>query len=330
METPKIIVLTPVRNEAWILDTFLSITSRFADHIVIADQHSTDGTPQMAKRHPKVILIENKDVEFSNISRQRLLIDTARKLFPGPRILLALDADELLTADSVGVEGWEVMKKQKSGTVFLFEKPDLIETCEQCVRYPDGPWPLGYYDDNKPHFGPVLGSIRIPTSDDAPRLVVRDIKFLHYGLARIRAQSAKFRFYAVQDNLHKLNPLYRRRWAYNLGRVMKGLKENAVPVPPEWFKGWLELGFNVRTVIDEKFPWQDVELLKIFHRYGEKRFWLDLVWDWNWMGCYEQAVKKGLLEETVSPPSGPPKLVYRGIGAIIDMAYNAWRRFNLR
>jgi len=41
-------------------------------------------------------------------------------------------------------------------------------------------------------------------------------------------------------------------------------------------------------------------------------------------------VKKGLLEETVSPPSGPPKLVYRGIGAIIDMAYNAWRRFNLR
>jgi len=34
----RIVVVTPVRNEAWILERFLSVTSRFADHIIIADQ----------------------------------------------------------------------------------------------------------------------------------------------------------------------------------------------------------------------------------------------------------------------------------------------------
>ncbi|WP_260675883.1 MULTISPECIES: hypothetical protein [Nostocales] len=33
----KIVVMTPVKNEAWIVDRFLSVTSQFADYIIIAE-----------------------------------------------------------------------------------------------------------------------------------------------------------------------------------------------------------------------------------------------------------------------------------------------------
>lgn len=42
-EKPIINYLTPVRNEVWILDRFLKAASFWADHIIIADQMSTDG-----------------------------------------------------------------------------------------------------------------------------------------------------------------------------------------------------------------------------------------------------------------------------------------------
>ena len=47
--TPLMIVMTPVRNEAWVLPAFLESTSRWADYIIIADQMSTDGSREIAR-----------------------------------------------------------------------------------------------------------------------------------------------------------------------------------------------------------------------------------------------------------------------------------------
>lgn len=38
----QIVCLTPVRNEAWILERFLKAAELCADHIVLADQDSTE------------------------------------------------------------------------------------------------------------------------------------------------------------------------------------------------------------------------------------------------------------------------------------------------
>jgi len=72
---PKIVVITPVKSKAWILDRFLATTSHFADHIIIADQDSTDGSQEICKRYPKVILIRNDSSEYSEARRQTLLLD---------------------------------------------------------------------------------------------------------------------------------------------------------------------------------------------------------------------------------------------------------------
>src|SRR5262249_2382498 len=89
---PTTIVVTPVRKEAWILDRFLRCASLWADHIVVADQGSTDGSRAIAARHSKVTLVDNTAPGYDEGARQRLLLDAARA-FPGPRVIFALDAD---------------------------------------------------------------------------------------------------------------------------------------------------------------------------------------------------------------------------------------------
>ena len=123
---PRIIVLTPVRNEAWILDRFLAVTSRFADQIILADQHSTDDGRAIAARYPKVALIENPSHGFNEAERQLLLLEAARRLAPGPRLLLALDADELLAADAPASPDWQRMLAAPPGTVLGLERVDLL------------------------------------------------------------------------------------------------------------------------------------------------------------------------------------------------------------
>ena len=78
MKTPQIICLTPVKNEAWILERFLECASLWADQIIIADQGSDDGSREIARSFNKVQLIENSAKVFNEPERQKLLIEAAR------------------------------------------------------------------------------------------------------------------------------------------------------------------------------------------------------------------------------------------------------------
>jgi len=80
---PTVICLTPIKNESWILDRFIQCASLWADHIIIADQQSTDESRVIAGRYSKVTLIENSSATYSEKERQQLLLEAARKI-PGP------------------------------------------------------------------------------------------------------------------------------------------------------------------------------------------------------------------------------------------------------
>src|SRR2546425_10654486 len=95
----RVVVVTPVRNEAWILERFLSVTSRFADHIIVADQRSSDDSRAICSRYPKVTVIDNPTDEFNERDRQLLLLRQARALGPPPPVILAPDARGRLAGD---------------------------------------------------------------------------------------------------------------------------------------------------------------------------------------------------------------------------------------
>ena len=86
------IVVTPTRNESWIIRRFAAAAKLWAHHVIVADQLSTDGTREILRATPGVELVLNESPTFDEAHRQNLLLTHARKI-PGKRILIGLDAD---------------------------------------------------------------------------------------------------------------------------------------------------------------------------------------------------------------------------------------------
>jgi glycosyltransferase involved in cell wall biosynthesis len=300
---PKITVLVPIKNEEWILDRFLAVTSQFADHILIADQASTDRSPEICRRYPKVHYFLNPAKEFSELQRQRLLIDEARKVVAGPRLLLALDADEILAADAPGHPEWERMLEVTPGTIIELRKPDLV-SMREAVDF-DRTWPLGYMDDGAEHTGRVIHATRIPSPPGHPTLKLGALNVLHYNLLRPRALRSKRRRYCAIEHLERTNSFYRRTLTYRAD-IRWERTGNLVPAPRSWFDGWEKLGIDMTTVADSEFYPHDIEVLRLFAKHGPRFFQLDDIWDLDWEKCRQWALSqgarsaKGLL---VCPPS---------------------------
>ena len=172
--------------------------------IIIADQNSDDGSPEIPEKYKKVKLLRNPSKEYDEAERQQLLIGAA-KTIPGPKIILALDADEILAANATASQGWAEMLKAKPGTVLLFEKPDLYGSTKSCIRY-DNPWPLGYVDDGASHKPQRIHSIRIPVPEMHRIYFVRGAHVIHYGMASLRTHRARMRMYSVIENLKRNSP----------------------------------------------------------------------------------------------------------------------------
>ena len=75
----KVICLTPVRNESWIIKPFLAASKMWADHVIVADQGSTDGTLELLQSTRDVETIINAAKTYDERHRQRLLVDKARE-----------------------------------------------------------------------------------------------------------------------------------------------------------------------------------------------------------------------------------------------------------
>ncbi|MEA2325093.1 MAG: hypothetical protein QOE68_52 [Thermoanaerobaculia bacterium] len=294
---PSIVVLTPLKNDAWILRRFLQVTSVFADHILIADQGSTDGGLEICREFPKVTLIDNSASEYNEASRQELLIATARRLVPMPRILLALDSDEILTANSMTSDDWQTMLAAEPGTVVFFEKPNIYLTPANVERRPLDFRGAFVDDDRSPHDARRVHSPRVPMPDGAPTLVLHDVKFLHYALARPEAQKAKIRMYALLENLMGTKTAYWRRRYYWSRRVLRPLGP-VEPTPPAWYAAWEERGIDMTHIEDVQPYWQDLAALDLLIQHGSRRFWFDDVWEKDWRRLLAEHPRPG----RVQPP----------------------------
>lgn len=95
----KRILITPVKNEAHFLERFIQWHTRFFDHIIIADQNSSDGSWEIANSFEKVTAIRNTSMKFNEWERRNQLLTQANKLAKGG-FIIGLDADEFLITDT--------------------------------------------------------------------------------------------------------------------------------------------------------------------------------------------------------------------------------------
>jgi len=279
MKKPTVICLTPVKNEQWILDRFLKCASLWADHIIVADQNSDDRSREIALRFAKVILIQNSGPDYHEYARQKMLIDAARQL-PPPRLLIALDADEFLTANFLTSPEWAAITTAPEGTVIRFQWANILPDMRHYWT-PSSDLPLGFVDDGSPHKGEAIHTARIPLPTGAPVIRLRDIRVMHYQYTDWERMRSKHRWYMAWERLRapaaKAVNLYRQYHHMDAIR-----KEDIQPVPGSWIKRYQEQGIDMTTVCRDRPYYWDKEVLKMLEAYGTRLFAKDQIWDVDW------------------------------------------------
>ena len=314
-DSTSVVVLTPLKNDAWILRRFLEVTSIFADRILIADQGSTDGGLETCREFSKVTVLDNSSSEYDEASRQQLLLRAAREMVPMPRLLLALDCDEILAADAMGTRGWQSMLAARPGTVLLFEKPNLYLSPANCERRPLD-FPGGFVDDDLSRHQPQrIHSPRLPMPRESPQLILGDVKFLHYALVRPEAQKAKMRMYAAIENVMGTKSLYTRRRYYWSRRVLRAMGP-VEPTPPRWYDAWERRGIDMTTIEDVQPYWQDQATLELLRKHGSRRFWFDDIWEKDWRA----------LDPRITPPPRALRWAIDSAQRVVEQASDLRRR----
>ena len=277
----KVIVLTPVRNEAWILHRFLQATSLYADHIIVLDQFSDDGSQAICQQYPKVTLLHAENEQYDEAERQIRLIDKAREIAPNDqRLLLALDSDEIFAADALQHPEWQQMLQAAPGSVFYFNKHDLFKSPAHYLDY-QSPWPLAFMDDGSPHQPKKIHSIRIPVPEGAQKVVLEHLNILHYSKVDLRRQRAKMRMYAAIQNVNSIGSTHSRRLRYS--RHSDWIDGGIVKETPDaWYQGYEAQGIDMRTIASDDYFWQDRKVIELMEEHGSRRFWKEDIWETDW------------------------------------------------
>lgn len=284
--TPLLIVMTPVRNEAWVLRAFLEATSLWADHIIIADQMSTDGSREIAKEYPKVILIDNNRPEMHMAATRRLLFEEAKKI-EGEKILFALDADEFLSGDFVHTEDWRKILESKPDDSFCWRWMNLKGGNPQL--YFAGPhfyWAVhespvlweGEFPDNFIHEWRLPWS---PNADGSHSFNLDDFYSIHLARVHQNRQKNKERFYQVstlgQNPKKSSVSLYRQ---YHTEEDLQVLQ-----VPFDAYKFYESKGLDIWQYVDlhDEGAYYTSEILRYFERDGIGKYAMLDIWDKDWM-----------------------------------------------
>lgn len=326
MNTPLLIVMTPVRNEAWVLHAFLKTTSLWADYIVIADQMSTDDSRDIYSQYEKVILIDNTNPNFNEAERQAMLVAKAREVAAGRDcILFGLDADEIMPANWRDTEDGKHILNSVPGDVFWFKWAQLAP---DKLHYGDSVfYPWVFHDDGvEPHGNYVrnMHSMRIPYPIEEKQMYyVNDFRVLHCGLLDINRVAAKNRFYQFIDwELNHRSPI-------RLARSYAGHCQKNIPIDTQFQLEEIAIAFpfNFWSEIDIKssHTWFDDYIYERLNKYPVSKLRKLDIWDDEFLQYYQLQDPRRNIDKLVHNylhNSSAEKLIIRLMDKLLRYVYN--------
>ena len=290
-QKPLLVVVSIVRNEAWILDAFLSAASLWADMIVIADQMSTDGSREIYKRYPKVHVIDNDRPNMHQAASRRLVLNEARRILSGNNnaVLFALDADEILEVDFMHGEAWNQIINSKPndwswmnlvyGDVKRYNVPPPYYWG---VHVSDEVWD-GQFPDNNIH------EWRLPIPETNTReIIFSDLYSIHFGYYNRKRVNNKHRFYQVNSLEDALR--------YNVINIYRQYhtisKSETYQVPEDAYAYYQENGLNITSMInlDDEGEFYTEEIMRYFKKNGTTKYAMLDIWDEDWCKSHEIAI----------------------------------------
>lgn len=268
----KIVVLTPVKNESWILPIFCKSTSIWADYIIIADQNSTDGSREIALRFPKVVVIDNNSPNLDENYRDKILLDKARELVGNNGILFRIDADEIFTPN-YNSSNWDRIKKSKSGTVWKFRLIQLNRNLSSYWENANSTTYGAFVDDGRDYstHGIIHSRDMFQPKNSYDICTPNEILLLHFQFVDWNRMRSKHRWYQCFERIRFQNKsaidIYRTyHWMYNPSIIYN-------TIPNEWIKTYKEkYGININDIVYESHYWWDDIIKEYFQKYSPKYF----------------------------------------------------------
>lgn len=268
----KIIALMPVKNEEWILRETLSSLSQICDHVIVADQNSTDSTRSIAKIFHNVEVIDNHAIGHSNSVRW-LLLDAARKI-SGNHFIINIDADEAISP--------VLFKKFFSENIIKLTPGVSIEVpwiqlwkSTRYYRNDNSVWsnnwkPIAFVDDRKCDYEREFvindHTSRIPKLNDSLRIRVKDMPLLHYQWVswnRVQVKQAWYRCSELLNGSLSAKAI-NSKYSDSLNDSCVELSE----VPSEWCEGV----FVPQSIEKSKSDWHMSEIINWFEKFGVEFF----------------------------------------------------------
>jgi hypothetical protein len=275
----KLICLTPVANEGFELDRFLTCASLWADHILAGYQASSDNTLEILNRYEKVKIVNSPNKDWNELVMRSLLYEESRKVEADKRIIMNLDADEVFSANFMTSAEWKTILDLPAGSVIRIPWANLQPELNHYV--PSNMIEVGFVDDG---FSKLKGSVmhmgRVPWPEyDIQILKCNKIKLLHFQATNPLRISAKTRWYRAYEKVGKgeFGPNIYRKYSY------PSINPTTLPLPEEWIKPYDELGIDVTSVTYSYDYSHDYRLLEYLDNYGTGYFRMVDIWDMDWV-----------------------------------------------
>lgn len=238
----KIIVVTPIKNEAWILKSFLNSLVNFADLIILGNHNSTDESLMIAKSFSNVIIVDSHTQNFDEATRRNLLLDKAREFGPN-NFILALDADEIISQSFLNLDKDDFLSYFLNGERLHIERLNLLPSSFDFWREKIGP--IGFIDDgttlNSKH---IIHFARVPEMLASKKYIDPQLYLIHLQAMNSERFFRKQKWYILWECIYNdkssLVKIYRR---YEYLKELSILREETLPS-------------NVQTYLDKlgKFP----------------------------------------------------------------------------
>lgn len=289
---PKIIVYIPVKNDAWFIENAILSSTKWADHVFILDENSTDGSHDIYKRLEGLIknltVIYNRPkFDFNTSDMRNYALNMARE-FEGENVIFELHADEVLSAQILTPQiKNDLLEQLPIGSALmlpwinLWGKPFLYRRDKSIWSNTKG-W-FAFRDDRKVKFeGAAFHGSRAPERFLKNKVEFKSLNVLHFQFLNLSMERSKQALYQIfernhypKKNVEHINKIY--ACAYDERQI------NLVPLAKEHYQSWLDLGIPIDNKYpNEGFNWRDLEVLKNFKKNGIEKYKNLNIWNIDW------------------------------------------------
>ena len=290
-EKIKLICITAMKNEAWILDRFLSCTSLWADHIILLDQNSEDNSVEIALKYDKVILKHNPDQDFNDYNHWHILMEESRKINAERKVIIAIDCDEFLSANTFeNIEWKNFTLNALPGSLLVCNRVMISPDFNSYSKEPD--FLIGFIDDGFSSISQLdtkkhVHNIRLPYPNNNPTVYkANKIKLLHYNIVDFNRFISKMRWYQCFEITLKDKTLFTiiNQYYTNTNFDEFWQDKKTFSIDNKWFEAYESNDIDMTTILsNSNIYWWDYKIIDYFKNYGTKPFVKLPIWEFDWI-----------------------------------------------